>query len=146
MNPPFLTAAVFCENALREQDGVFSLIRVIDKIFVERLGTKEQEGVVPTRLFIGFKSGGYSGKGKIRLVPISPSGKRLKVSELEIDFPKDPQAGVNIDVRADVAVQEEGVYWFEIYCNDELATRTPLDVQLWTPAIQQALLAGQKLP
>ena len=131
MNPPFLVAAVFCERTLQERDGVNSLIRLIDKIFVEHVVLPDGvEAMIPMNLFIAMKSGGYAGKARLTLKPLSPAGRKMKVNEIDIELPKDPQGGINLIVQAEISLREQGVYWFEIYFNDELATRTPLEVQL----------------
>ncbi len=142
--PPYLAAAFFCENVLTEQDGVASAIRIVDRLFIPKLSpAKPAEGTATPaaliNLFISLKGGGYSGKGQVKFVPVTPSGKSLTPQEMEIEFPKEPNAGANIVVRTAIAFKEEGVYWFEIYFNGELVTRTPLDVQLMTAEMLQSL-------
>jgi hypothetical protein len=143
---PYLVAAFFCENVLFEQDGVITAVRIIDRIFVQRIATEKKEGevaeVVQINLFVSLKGGGYVGKGKLKMFPVSPSGKELKTQETEVELPAQPNAGVNLVIRGLLAFREEGVYWFRIYFNDELITQTPLDVQLMTPEMLQSLPGG----
>jgi len=145
-NAPYLIAALFCENVLHEQDGVLTAVRIIDRIFVQRLSAAQKQGaatdMVAINLFVSFKGGGYSGKGKLKMAPVSPSGKELKTQETEVEFPPQPNAGINLVIRGLIAFREEGVHWFRIYFNEDLVTQTPLDVQLMTPEMLQSLPGG----
>lgn len=128
---PHLIAALFCEKPLQEQDGVLSAIRIFDRVFIPKLEQNEPpQQVFPLALLLMFKSGGYKGKAKVRVVPKAPSGVVRKDFEQEIELPEQPNAGANLILNIAFAPREEGVYWFEILVNGELVTRTPLDVQL----------------
>jgi hypothetical protein len=138
--PPYLAAAFFCDQVLQEQDGVASAIRIIDRIFIPELAPpKDAKAAADMRMFISFKGGGYVGKATVKLAPTAPSGKALKEQQIEIQFSRELNAGANIIIRAALAFEEEGVYWFDVYCNDELVTRMPLDVQLMTPEMLRSL-------
>lgn len=140
IKPPYLAAALICENVLLEQDGVSSVIRIIDRIFVPELASdKEPSGLVPLTLFLSFKSGGFVGKGTAKLIIVSPSGKAAKPQETPLEFKGDPNGGANMIVRAAIAFKEEGVYWFDVYYDSELVTRMPLDVQLMKTEMLQSL-------
>lgn len=128
---PLVNAFFFCDRVLHEADGVMSAIRIIDLIGVSALSEVEGKplAVAPTTLFIGLKSGDYKGVCEIALVGKRPSGKALKRQAMSVDL-EGEQKGVNVVVQAHLHLPEEGVYWFELYLNDELATRTPLTVVL----------------
>jgi hypothetical protein len=146
--PPYVAAAFICEKILQEQDGVASAIRIIDRIFIEKVNAPgdERTGAAELMIFISFKGGGYTGKADVLLAPTMPSGKPMKSQQLEVQFPKEHNAGANIVVRAAIAFHEEGVHWFNVSLNGELVTRMPLDVQQMTPEMLQSLpgAASQK--
>jgi len=132
LNPPYLVSAVFCDKVLLEQDGVPSAIRIVDRIFVQKLS---KEGVVPGGLYaltllLMFKSGGYKGAAKIQIILRPPSGAGRPIIEQEIVIPEQVNAGANIVATVPLAPNEEGVYWFDVLLNGELVTRTPLEVQV----------------
>ena len=127
--PPFLIAAIFCERPLFEQDGVISVIRIFDRIFVPRV-PHPAEAAIPLTLVLMFKGGGYKGKAKITILPRPPSNAERPKSEQEIQLPEQANAGANLIATIPFTPNEEGVYWFEVFVNDELVTRTPLDVQV----------------
>ncbi len=137
VQPPFLVAAFFCEKVLLEQDAVTSAIRIIDRVFVQEVAQEPrptQTLLSQLTLYVSFRGAGYKGPAKLKIVPSSPSGKAPDITlEQSIDFPEQPNAGVNLVVPMALGFRETGVYWFEIYLNNELVTRTPLDVQLALP-------------
>lgn len=142
---PYLNAGFFCENVLQESDGVVSAIRIVDRIFIPRVNAldSEQKEVAVLTLFLAFKSAGYVGEGTVKLSSVAPSGKQLKAIELKIELPKEPNAGANVIARSAFAFHEEGVHWFDVFFNDELVTRTPIDVQIMTTEMQQSLPGAQ---
>ena len=131
-NRAHLTAAFFCERPLLEQDGVMSAIRIFDRIFVPQLEQSEPpKAPVPLTLVLMFKSGNYSGPASVKISPVPPSGKKpSKEIEQKLELPNQPNGGANLLANISFAPKEEGVYWFDIYFNGELITRTPLDVQI----------------
>lgn len=134
---PLLSFACFCERVLQEKDGVLSLIRVIDTVFIPALETKEKPDALHTlTLVVGFKSGGFKGEFTAKLSVVSPNGEKLP----DFSFPMKLEGGkhgANMIVNAGFAFREEGTYWFELYCNDNPVTRIPLDI-LVSPAPRMA--------
>lgn len=124
-------ASFFCERPLIEQDGVMSAIRIFDKIFVPKLEQDEPpQSIVPLTLLLMFKGGGYKGPAKVRVVPKRPSGMVRPEFEQDIQLPEQQNGGANVIANVAFAPAEEGVYWFDVFVNDELITRIPLEVQL----------------
>ncbi len=124
----YLHVATFCEKVLREADGVMSLIRMIDRFNV--MGeTEEMAPVVLTfMVYISFKSGFMRGKQKIALRPKSPTGKDLPAMEFPVLFEGDDDRGPALGFQVNWAVEEEGLFWWDLYLNEELVTRMPLRV------------------
>ena len=44
---PFIAAAVICENVLNEQDGVLSVIRIIDRLIQQAVGPEPPDDMPP---------------------------------------------------------------------------------------------------
>jgi hypothetical protein len=122
---PFLTMALFCEKALQEKDGVLSLIRIIDQWNV--VGTAER--LPPTNLrfttALSFKSGFVRGKYSVRIKPKTPSGKELPAIEVPVFFEGEDR-GVNLLLETNITLHEEGIYWFDVFFEDEVVTSVPL--------------------
>lgn len=124
----YLHCATFCEKILREADGVTSIIRMIDRFNVQG-DTEEMKPIVLTfMVYIGFKSGFMRGKQKISLRPKSPKGEELPAMDFPVLFEGDDDRGPAIGFQVNWAVQEEGLFWWDLYLNDELVTRMPLRV------------------
>lgn len=125
---PHLHVATFCEKVLHEQDGVLSLIRMVDRFMI----AGDSEEMPPTTLafmvVISFKSGFLRGKQKIGLRPKSPSKRELPSMEFPVQFEGDDDRGPMMAFQVNFGVEEEGVYWWDVYLNQELVTSMPLRV------------------
>ena len=126
---PLVNTFVICEKVLTEQDGVSSLVRIIDTVGVEALSTKENNAVCPVTLFIALKGGDFRGVCKVSLITKTPSGKQSKPNTLTAEL-EGGNRGVNLVVTALWPFPEEGTYWCELHLNDQFVTKTPLSVVL----------------
>jgi hypothetical protein len=124
----YLHVATFCEKVLREADGVSSIIRLIDRFNVQGTEDEMQPIVLPFMVYISFKSGFMRGKQKISLRPKSPKGEDLPSMDFPVLFEGDDDRGPAIGFQVNWPVQEEGLFWWDLYVNDELVTRMPLRV------------------
>jgi len=127
---PYLAMAVFCDRVLQENNGVLSLIRVVDRINVSGGGgAPEEMPAIPLQLtaVLSFKSGFAKGKYTITLQPVTPSGKVLSPSKMQALFEGDDR-GVNLIVNIALSVSEEGLYWFDLLVEEQLVTRMPLRI------------------
>jgi uncharacterized protein DUF6941 len=130
--PPYLIGAFFCEKVLVEQDNVMTPVRIVDRLFVPRVQEPDEkpEAFYGLSLFLGFKSGDYRGKATVHIVANAPDGETREGPKHEIEFPDQPSGGITIVQQMALAFRNEGVHWFDVYLNDELVTRMPLDVQV----------------
>ncbi len=136
---PYLQAAVFCDRVLRETDGVYSLIRIVDRWMVA--GTTEQMAttLIQTNLVIIMKSGTYRGPAKIQVTPTDPNGKEMASLHLPVNFEGDDDRGVAMALPIAFPVQEQGVYWFDIQISGQSFTKVPLRVLYQQTAMQPLL-------
>lgn len=124
----YLHAATFCEKVLQEADGVLSLIRMVDRFNV--MGETEEMSpiILSFMVYISFKSGFMRGKQKVALRPKSPTGKDLPAMEFPVLFEGDDDRGPAMAFQVNWPAAEEGVFWWDLYLNEELVTRMPLRV------------------
>ena len=125
---PFLTAAVFCEEARQDRDGFLSLSRITDHIVV--LGV--DPNVMPptqvvTTLVVIFRSGSFRGSSQITVNQISPSGLSTPLFSFPTFFQGDDQ-GAGVIAKVGFTVSEVGLHWFEISVGGQPKTRIPLNV------------------
>ena len=151
LQPPYLAFAFFCERVLQEQDGVITPIRIVDRLLIHHLGITRshkfplKNPIQTIALVVGLKSGEYKGKGKITIEGKYPSGKPLSPKSLEADVElSGPDGGANLIFNLGLPYSEAGTYWFDIYFNKRLLTRTPLNVSVLLPPIPTAKLATKK--
>jgi len=124
----FLQIAVFCEKVLREADGVFSLIRIIDRFNVIGATPEMQPSILRFFIVVSFKSGFMRGRQTIYLRPKSPTGQDLPAMEFPVLFEGDDDRGTALAFDVNWAVNEEGLFWWDVYLNEEVVTRMPLRV------------------
>jgi len=125
---PYIAAALFCEKALREPDGVLSLIRVVDRWTVAGSSDPMPLSVIQATMVILVKSGMFRGSSAIHVAPVSPTGKHLPAVEFPVLFEGDDYRGVGVVAPLAFPAQEPGTYWFEISVAGQLLTRIPLQV------------------
>jgi hypothetical protein len=65
------------------------------------------------------------GKFTLDIVGQKPSGKRMKLSTLPVNLEGDDK-GQNFVVALTIAVDEEGLHWFDIMFENRLLTRIPI--------------------
>lgn len=126
---PFLQLAVLCEKVLHEQDGVLSLIRMVDRYSIpEPQKGKPPMPIQPTAVIL-FKAGFATGKYYIKLKIHTPSGKILPAQEFPVLFEGNDR-GAGIVAIMNLTLDEEGLYWIDVNLQDSAApvTRIPLRI------------------
>lgn len=125
---PWVQIATVCAAPLQEANGTLSLIRIMDRVPV--VGTTEEMKPQPLNQFalvVILKSGAMKGKYHLRIVPETPSGKRLNGPTMTILFEGD-ERGVAAVMPIPIVAEEEGLYWFDVFIEQDLLTRIPLRV------------------
>lgn len=132
MPGPYVQAALFCERALQEQDGVASLIRVVDRLTVAvqapagLLPDELPEGQLQTTFVVMLKSGDAQGRSPITISIEQPSGITLPPQSVDVMF-EGADRGVNLVLNMAIPATE-GLYWFTVSCDGRELTRAPLRV------------------
>jgi hypothetical protein len=128
---PYLTVATFCEQVLEEKDGVQSLIRVVDRYFLQvpagPLPPDVKAGIV-THLAVVVKSGDFRGPAELAVSLSTPTGGHaVKPVTAPLVFNGD-EHGVSVVLRMAVSVEGEGLYWANVRLDGRLLTRVPLRI------------------
>ncbi len=128
---PYLSVAALCERVLTEGDGVLSAIRIVDRIthVASDPGAPEEMPPIPVSLtaLVVLKSGAARGRHALKIRPEDPAGMRLPEISLPILFEGEDR-GASVVVNLALQVQREGLYWFDVYLDEERITRMPMRV------------------
>jgi hypothetical protein len=131
MDGPFLIDAMLCEKILEEKDGVKSAIRMVDRITRTVLGPDPPSQMEPfdyeITLLIRFKSGRTRGTYPLKIVFVQPSGES-RTQAISINFEGEDDRGVDIVAPLRINLPLTGVYWIEVYLQDEFLTKVPMRV------------------
>jgi hypothetical protein len=125
---PFVQIAAICAAPLQEANGTLSLVRILDRIPVQ--GFTDDMVPQPLQQFalvVVLKSGAMKGKFHMKIVPETPSGKRLDGPTMSVLFEGD-ERGVAAVMPVPLVAEEEGLYWFDVFIEQEVLTRIPLRI------------------
>ena len=131
---PHLSAAFLCEKVLTERDGVYSIIRMVDRFTLPVFknvppGVQIPPPVVQGTLVVAVKGGGLpAGKYTIKAVGQKPDGGFLPEGNAQVFFPGGEDNGIFIAFPIGLAMPDEGLYWFDIYFEGVQLTRVPMRV------------------
>lgn len=138
---PYCTAAFFCESLIEGKDNVLTAVRIVDTIKASIYRDEQKIQHVPgerlTSPSVGFqftfvvqvKSDDFRGRGKVNIRLQSPSDRNLVDQTFEIELLGN-EHGQNLILQGVMPPEEKGVYWFEVYFEGRLLTRSPLSVRL----------------
>lgn len=131
-NGPYIQAACFCEMILEDKTGVLSLLRIIDTLNHSAQVSDLSEPMQPFTFVLKFvlmlKSGEARGRHMIKIVPELPSGELREPVTIPAHL-NGEDSGQN--VVADLAFEFtlEGLYWFNVYFDEELITALPIRIR-----------------
>lgn len=141
---PFLTTAAFFETVIREDTGILTLVRMIDRITISPKASWISHlppSPVSTNLVVSFRGQNLDGSGVVSIHPVKPSGERME--RMDIPFVFDAQTGVNLNISLELVVEEEGYFWFDILLDNAVVTRTPLQI-VFQPAAEAEKEVSEK--
>lgn len=127
---PFINAAIICEKVLREQDGVLTPVRVVDR-FIHRPQVASLDQPMPPALLtftlmIVLKSGDARGRYTLHVRLQDPSGL---VQPNQMSQPvqlEGEERGINALFEVAMQFEHEGLHWFVISLDETELTRVPL--------------------
>ncbi len=127
---PFLQAALICERVLVEQDGVLSIIRIVDRLIrhAPADGPDELEAFSQElQIVLLMKSGAARGRFELTIGVEKPSGEQGETISVPVHFEGEDR-GVQVTMPVSFEADQEGLYWFDIGFEGERLTRMPLRV------------------
>ncbi len=125
---PFVQVAAVCAMPLQERNGTLSLIKIMDRIPVQGIADEMQRQPLQNfALVVILKSGDMKGKFNLKIIPETPSGKRLQPTVLSVLF-EGEERGVAAVMPVPLVAEEEGLYWFDVLIEEDLLTRIPLRI------------------
>ena len=130
---PYVIAALLCETLLVEgNSNVKSAIRIVDRRLTQAVGKEIPVQMPAARinwtLLIKIVKGKAHGKHELTVRLISPRGKQLFSQDLGVNLEGDENRGVDFVAKLDVSLDEEGIYWVEIYYDGMLMTKSPIQL------------------
>lgn len=130
---PHLVSALICDRVLTEKDNVHSLIRIIDRTTIGTEGPQSQAPMPPFTkrlwMFLAFKADRARGSEMVKVTITRPDGQTdpEPLAEQGLHF-EGGTKGANLIVGLEIRFELPGPYWFNIYVEDKLVTRTPYEV------------------
>jgi len=142
---PYLNAALICEKILREQDGVVSAIRIIDRLTHSVPGPDTmQPFAYRLCLLLAFKSGQALGNYTISIQPIKPgTAEKMPAAVYPVNFEQPDDRGIGICADMQIEFDVPGLWWFDIYLTGQgearRVTRIPFRVIYLPQPIQKSV-------
>ena len=124
---PHISVAAICEKVLHEKDGVFTLVRLIDRFLIRGSSRKMPATSIGGTLVLIFKSGGARGSHTLGIKLQKPTGAYLKRLDFPVFFEGDDRGAVVIG-QANFTLDEEGLYWIDVIFEDSVITRMPIRI------------------
>ena len=144
---PYLAAAVLCEKVLTEQDGVASLIRIVDRITHQASGPDAPSAMVPFQhslwMFLSFKSGSARGVKELTIRLQKPSGDSPFAETIPVNFEGEDDRGANVVVQLQLEIDIVGLWWFNVSLDGIPVTRLPLRIIYLRQATQGSARGGR---
>ena len=130
---PFVTVAVFCERAITENDGVLSLMRIIDTVNVEAQGPFAPDELPPgsilnTTFVLMIKAGQALGRQVVQITLEHPDTRVHPGPEKAVNLSGGPAGGANLVMNMGIQLSDAGLYWANVMINGRLMARVPLMV------------------
>lgn len=129
---PYCVAALLCERVLEEKDNVKSLVRVIDRLYVQAVGERTPESMPPTTghyvMYLRFRAGKATGPMELAIYLTSPNGDRTPGPRLPLFFEEGEARYVDVVIGMDVQLSLQGRYWFEAHLGEQRVAAIPFEV------------------
>jgi hypothetical protein len=111
---PYVQCAFFCENILIERDGIFSAIRIVDRLMISApppgppQSPANAQLAVALNFLLGLRSGPARGQRNINIVVQFPNGELLPFGGNSVVFHGD-ETGLLTQVPVHLPIRGEGL-------------------------------------
>jgi hypothetical protein len=125
---PYIQAALLCEKILQQMNGSLSIINIADKLGYRTEGFPP--GYKPALVLTGLvalKSGPIVGDHTVKVVVENPRGERKEIFSNVFNF-LGKDHGQNVILNLTLGIVQDGIYWFDVFFEEDLLTRIPLIV------------------
>jgi hypothetical protein len=126
---PFLDSALICEQVIREHDGTYSAIRMVNRLTIH--DDAPAPGVILVTsvwLLIGFKAGAFQGVQTLLFFIEDPSGKRYQPYHPSTMTFRGGDTGEVAVCPLLLRYDTDGTYWIEIALNRRRFSRIPISL------------------
>ena len=128
---PYLSAALLCEKVLEEKDGVKSAIRMVDRVIRTAVGPSPPQVMEPFEyeltLLVRLKSGSVRGVYQLKITLAEPSGES-RSQAVPVVFEGEEDKGLDVVAPLRLRIPVPGIYWIEIYLENDFLTKVPMRV------------------
>ena len=130
---PYVTVAAFCDRAITENDGVISLIRVIDVVNLQVQGPVAPDelppgGILNTTFVLMIKAGRALGRQVVQINMEHPDTTVHPGPEQAVNLSGGQGGGANLIMQMQIQLSDTGLYWANVLINSRMMSRTPLQV------------------
>ena len=133
---PWVGAATFCDRLLLEEEGFYSIIRMVDSVTADPAQPSAAGVPAPMQLdlilFIMLRSGVKPSHSQLRVRRNAPNGTAGMTPSQMVDLPGDGMS-VPIQISFHLDFDMPGRYWFDIMLDDLIMSRVPLLVKINQP-------------
>jgi hypothetical protein len=132
--PPFVAAMVFCERAIEDQEGIFTLVRLFDELNLtipEDMPEPTEEAPLPVQLtlFVALKEYLQEHQEPLTFVALHADGSETILGRMpRLSDPTKMNQNAHITFGLGLSKFEK--MWFELRYGDRPLTRIPLSVTL----------------
>lgn len=130
---PEVTAMLLCENIIEDKQGVFSLIRIVDRLRLlvpDETAPSIPKTIADINLFVAMKAlDSERGPHRIFLNFVTPSGQEKPIGTSPMVFSEAPDAGLQVQAKLRLEILETGIHWITLHFDGQFLARTMLLVQ-----------------
>jgi hypothetical protein len=130
-NGPYIRIATLCEALIEERDGLWTVVRMLDRMTRHAVGPQAPGEMEPftvsTHLALHIDTGEARGNHEIAIRLEAPSGLSEQLLATTVTL-ESADRGVRFHFPGQIAVTSAGLYWFIILFDNQVLTRVPLRI------------------
>jgi hypothetical protein len=142
--PRVFASALVCETTIREKTDILTAVRVTNAYALNPVkytplladGTPDEQNVLSfyqpfTTTLVVIFCAEQPTHFVVDIAVVPPDGKRrnLSPSSISCDIIS-PGATHTLNIQGRIGIEVAGIFWYEIYVDGQLATKTPMVVRL----------------